>query len=222
MEILNTFLGIDNTFFKVFGYQMSYIEFSGTTLGLASVWLATKANIHTWTTGILNVIAFFIIYYQIQLYSDMFLQIFFLGSSILGLWQWYKKKLVKNDKIITSLNQNYLIYIIMSIIIFSILLGFFMSRIHIYYPDFFKKPTSYPYTDALISILSIYATFIMAYKKVECWILWILVDIISSILYFQKGVLFISLEYFLFLIMAIIGLFQWIKSIKYAQGFSTR
>jgi len=222
MEILSSIFDINYTFFKVFDYQMSFIEFFGTITGLISVWLATRANIHTWTIGILNVIAFFIIYYQIQLYSDMFLQIFFFGTSVLGIWQWLQKKPVNSDKRISSLKLKSQILIVCSILILTAFLGYAVARIHIYFPDYFNNPASFPYPDALTTILSIFATFLMAYKKIECWVLWILVDIISIFLYFQKGVLFISLEYVVFLIMAIIGLFQWLKSIRYAQRISLR
>lgn len=222
MEFLSSLIDINYTFFKVFGYQMSFIEFFGTITGLISVWLATKANIHTWTIGILNVIAFFIIYYQIQLYSDMLLQVFFFGTSVLGIWQWLKKKPVNNDKKVTTLKPKSQIIIFLSIILLTIILGYLIARIHVYFPDYFQNPASFPYPDALTTVLSIFATFLMAYKRVECWILWILVDLISIILYFQKGVLFISLEYIVFLLMATSGLFQWLKSIRYAQRISLR
>jgi len=222
MEFLNSLIDINYTFFKVFGYQMSFIEFFGTITGLISVWLATKTNIHTWTIGILNVIAFYIIYYQIQLYSDMFLQIFFFGTSVLGILQWLKKKPVNNDKKVSILKPKSQITISLSIVILTIILGYLIARIHIYFPEYFHNPASFPYPDALTTVLSIFATFLMAYKRIECWILWILVDIISIILYFQKGVLFISLEYIVFLLMATSGLFQWLKSIRYAQRISLR
>lgn len=206
----------------VFDYPISYIEFTGTCFGLLSVWLATKANIHTWTIGILNVIAFSIFYYQIQLYSDMFLQVFFLATSLLGIWQWLKKKPLKNDKKITYLKLKSQILIASSAILFTFVLGYLMARIHLYFPDYFQQAASFPYPDALTTVLSIFATFLMAYKRVECWVLWIIVDVICIILYYQKGVIFISLEYVVFLVMASIGLFQWLKSIQYAQRVSIR
>ncbi len=211
MEFLVSFLDIGNTFIRFYGYRMSYIEFFGTLLGLVSVWLATRENIHTWTTGIFNVIAYFIIYYQISLYSDMFLQLFFLATSIIGLLQWQKRKGAGNVKITGFLDKKYLPGMIVSILAFALLLGFYMSGIHNHFPDFFSVPASFPYADAFIAVLSIYATFLMAFKKTECWILWILVDMVSVVLYFQKGVLFISIEYMIFLLMACMGLYQWLK-----------
>ena len=159
MEILGSLLDINYSLFEVFGYQMSFIELFGTLTGLTSVWLAAKANVHTWTIGIFNVIAFFIIYYQIQLYSDMFLQVFFLGMSILGIWQWLKKKPANKDKKVSALKPKFRIILSVSIIGITLILGYIIARIHLYFPDYFNKPASYPYPDALTTVLSIFATF---------------------------------------------------------------
>lgn len=220
METLKLLWSIEYTLFEIFSYKMSLMECLGTTLGLISVGLAAKANIHTWTIGIFNIIAFFLIYYQIQLYSDMFLQVFFLIMSVVGIWQWIKKRPTKQDKKINTINKKRLPLLLVSATILTLLLGYLMSNIHIYLYEYFNQPASFPYADAFTTILSIYATFLMAYKKIECWVLWILVDIVSIILYAQKGMLFISAEYFIFLIMAFGGFFQWLKSIRYAERIS--
>ncbi len=78
---------VKETFFTVLENKVSYIEFIGTVLGLISVFLAARANIFTWPTGILNAIFFLIIFYQIHLYSDMFLQCYFCGMGVYG---WFR------------------------------------------------------------------------------------------------------------------------------------
>jgi nicotinamide mononucleotide transporter len=103
---------------------------------------------------------------------------------------------------------------------FTLILGLFISGIHIHFPRLFRIPAAFPYADALTAVLSVYATFLMACKKIESWILWIIVDIISIVLYFQKGVLFISAEYIIFFIMAGIGLYQWLITFRNAQRLS--
>jgi nicotinamide mononucleotide transporter len=54
----------------------------------------------------------------------------------------------------------------------------------------------------------------LAQRKIENWILWIVVDVICTVMYSLKGIQFFSLEYFLFTIMAIYGLVNWIKLYK--------
>ena len=222
MDTLTYFLDINSAFFKLLGYPMSYIEFFGTILGLISVWLATKANIHTWSIGILNVIAFFVIYYQVQLYSDMFLQIYFFAMSIYGWWNWKSiNNTGKGSMEISALASRSRIIYLLIILIGFVSLGFVISNIHSYYSTIFSKPAAYPYTDALTTILSIVATILMAQKKIECWILWIIVDLISIYLYSTKGIIFISIEYIIFLILATIGMFDWLKYLKNAKGLGS-
>ena len=82
------FFSINNTFFEVLSYQMSYIEFFGTITGAIAVWLSAKANVWSWPIGIISVILLMFLFYQVQLYPDMFLQIFFFVTNIMGWWRW--------------------------------------------------------------------------------------------------------------------------------------
>ncbi len=211
MEFILKWISLDNSLVDIMGYSLSYIEFVGTLTGLISVWLATKANIHTWTTGFVNIAAFFVIYLQIQLYSDMFLQVFFFGASVLGLYQWLVKKKNNESKHITYMKSKSRWLSVISMVVITLGWGALMSKIHILLPEYFEKPAAFPYGDAFTTVLSIYATFLMAWKKVECWILWILVDVVCVVLYYNKGVYFITIEYVIFLVLAIIGLIEWKK-----------
>ena len=97
------------------------------------------------------------------------------------------------------------------IFVCSLLAGYFMQHVHELLPQFFPEPASFPYLDAFTTIMSFVATILMAHKKIECWYLWILVDIIGIWLYFQKGIVFVSVLYAIFLILATKGLINWNK-----------
>ncbi len=199
---------------------MSYLEFTGTITGLFSVWLAAKANILTWPTGIVNEIAFFAIFYQVQLYSDMFLQVYFFGITVYGWWYWQRTKYAKS-KAIAYLSNKVRIILGLTLALSVLLLGYFMSRIHLYLPEFFSKPASYPYPDAFTTMLSIFATVLMANKRIEAWILWVIVDVTAIVLYALKGIIFISVEYIVLLIIATSGLISWIKIYKNDKGIDS-
>jgi len=210
------YFDIEKIFFTIIGYPMSYVEFFGTIMGLVCVWLAAKSNILTWPTGIVNVICFFIIFYQINLYSDMFLQVYFLGMSIYG-WIYWKKN-DPDEKLVTELTPRYRMLGIISMVFFILILGYFMSGIHEVFPDYFKEPAAYPYPDAFTTVLSIYASYLMVKKKWESWVLWIIVDVVCVFLYYLKGMKFISLEYFIFLGIASYGLYKWLELKKENQN----
>jgi nicotinamide mononucleotide transporter len=201
-------ISISNTFFTIFGYPLSYIEFAGTLTGLISVWLAARANIWTWPTGLINVACFFLIFFEIHLYADMFLQAYFFVTSIYGWVIWYHKK-AEGD--IVVLPKTSRLTLTVTIIFSTLIFGFVVSKIHLILPSVFVKPASYPYPDTFVAVLSIIATILLAQKKLENWILWIIADVISVVLYAKKGVMFISAEYFVFVCLAVAGLLSWTK-----------
>jgi len=202
---------INRIFFQILDYPISYVEFIGTFFGLISIYLATKPNIFTWHTGIVNEIFLFILFFQVQLYADMFLQIYFF---IVTLYGWYNWKRKTNEIKISTLKQKTQIILFAIILISTILAGFLFKNIHSLLPQFFKIEASYPFADSFVMVLSIVATVLLARKKLETWILWITVDIVCVVLYLKKEIYFLSLEYLIFLFMAIYGLFHWNKKRK--------
>jgi nicotinamide mononucleotide transporter len=212
MEDIIKLFSVNNTFFTLLGYQMSYIEFFGTLLSLGSVILAARNKIWTWPIGNLGAILFGILFYQIQLYSDFFEQIYFIITGFIGWYIWSQPDF-KNEEIndvTTNTKATNYIYI-GSILVLSVILGVFMSNIHNIFPTQFPIPAAYPFPDAITTIMSFAATILMMKKKIECWYLWIIVDVIGIGLYYKQGVVFISLLYVLFLIIAIQGYLHWRK-----------
>lgn len=211
---------INTALFTLWGYQMSYIEFFGTIANIWCVWLTAKNKILCWPVGIIGIIFYLALFYQIQLYSDLIEQIYFLVTSFYGWYLWLNVKRAKEEKnkderLPVSWNGAKWNAIYAAIVIFGTLaMGFFMARIHIFFPQFFPEPASYPYLDAFTTVMSFAATILLAKKKIESLALWILVDIIGVGLYWAKGVKFISAEYFLFLVIATKGLIDWIKKYK--------
>jgi len=81
-------------------------------------------------------------------------------------------------------------------------------------PLVFTKPSASPYMDSFITVMSIVTTFYMIEKKVECWIIWILVDILATYLYFTRGILLYSVLYGVFTIIAAFALWNWIREYR--------
>lgn len=202
---------MDHIAFKVLGYPLSYIELIGTLFGLISVWYASKANILTWPTGIINEIALFVLFFQVQLYADMFLQVYFFIVTIFG---WYKWKSNTADIPVTSVGS--LKWIMLLMIAGTISVGIIISHIHTWLPAYFALPAAYPFADSFVMVGSILATVLLARKQLENWYLWIIVDIVSIIVYLLKGIYFLSLEYVIFLGLASFGLYRWTKQLRHA------
>lgn len=199
-----------------FSYPISYAEFIGTATGLLCVYLTAKEKVICWPVGIINIFFFFVIFYQVQLYSDMLLQLFFLGMTLYGWWKWTHPKSElqanKNRELrISRLTIKQIVVILSLTTSGSLLLGTFMLRVHTYLPEFFPKPAAMPYADAFITLFSITANLLLTVKKIESWILWVLVDIASVFLFAYKGIKLIAIEYAIFGIIAAFGYYNWAK-----------
>lgn len=202
------FFEIANTAFTVIGYPISYVELIGTVFGLISVYFASRANILTWSTGIINEAFLFILFFQVHLYADMFLQVYFFVVTIYG---WYNWNTTTIENKISAINSKTRWLTAFIIIIGSMVSGLLIKNIHLYLPNYFKIAAAYPFTDSFVMMLSITATVLLARKKIENWHLWIIADAICVVLYFKKGVYFLSLEYLIFLGLASYGLYHWKK-----------
>ena len=207
------FLNVNHIAFTIIGYPMSYVELIGTFLYLWSVWLISKRQVLTWPVGIVSVLLYVALFYQIRLYSDTLEQIYYLGASIYGWILWNKSS--KDDGQIKDVTygdrQSILSWLILTGVV-SILAGILMGRIHLLLPVLFPEAASFPFLDALTTIMSFTAMWLMARKRIESWIYWIIVDVIGIWLYFVKDVKFISLLYVILLIMASNGLRLWNKA----------
>ncbi len=85
------------------------------------------------------------------------------------------------------------------------------SRPHVLLPALFPEPASYPYVDALTTVMSFTAMLLMARQRIESWGYWIVVDVIGIWLYYVKDVRFVALLYVVLLILATKGLVSWLR-----------
>jgi len=213
-----SFFDLNNTFFTALGYDMSYLEFFGTVAGAIAVWLSAKGIIWSWPLGLINVTLFFFLFYQVQLYPDMFLQVFFFATNLLGWWRWSHPKLMEKNKRhelkVSFMPKQWLIVFLAIGIVGTLVFGSFADNLHNLFPQLFSQPSAFPYADSFVTIMSIIATYLMVQKKAECWIVWIVVDAVATYLYFSKGIKFVGIEYLVFCFIAAFGFLTWIREYK--------
>ena len=217
-----SFFDIENIFFTALGYQMSYLEFFGTIAGAIAIWLSAKAIVWSWPIGIINVVLFFFLFRQVQLYPDMFLQVFFFATNVVGWWRWTHPKKFEEDRK-HELRVSYLKPKTFAVLFIIGLAGTFVSgafaeNIHEIFPRLFPKQSAFPYLDSFVMVMSIITTFLTINKKIEAWILWILIDVIATYMYFVKGIKFVALEYAVFCFIAAFGLWNWVREYR---GYNT-
>ena len=125
---------INTVLFTVWGYQMSYIEFFGTIFNIWCVWLTAKNKILCWPVGIVGIIFYMFLFYQIQLYSDLVEQFYFLATSFYGWVLWLniskaKEEKNKNERLKISRNSTKANLIYGGVILFgTFIMGYIMKQ----------------------------------------------------------------------------------------------
>jgi nicotinamide mononucleotide transporter len=203
---------VNNTAFTVIGYPLSYIELVGTIFYLWSVWLIARRRIWTWPIGIVAVILYLLIFYQIRLYSDALEQVYYLIASVYGWRHWLRSPREGATIVDVSFsNTKAMLLWLLASVVLGIALGAFMSRAHALLPGIFPEAAAAPFLDALTTIGSFSAMWLMAQRRIESWFYWIVIDFVGIGLYYVKGVRFIALLYVVLLGLAIKGFYSWTR-----------
>jgi nicotinamide mononucleotide transporter len=212
------FFDAHSIFFTALEYKMSYLEFFAVITGIISVVLSAKASIWSWPAGIVNVFLSAFLYYQNQLYPDMFLMVFFFITNIMGWWRWANPKPEEEDKNkelkISFMPLRQFLILLAIGAVGTLLMGTLASQLHNWLPLLFNLPSAYPFVDSFIFVMSVITTFLMIQKRIECWIIWLIIDVVATYLYFLKGIKFMGVEYSIFTIIAAFALWHWIKEYR--------
>lgn len=189
--------------------QMSWLEAAGVIFGLLSVWYAKQENILVFPTGIISVLIYVYICANAKLYADMGINAYYFVMSVYGWYVWTRKD-DRSKHIPISYNSTTENIISIALLVVSFA---FLRYVLINFTD-----SDVPNWDSTTTAIFFVGMWLMAKKKIENWIAWIVADTISIPLYFYKGLLLTSFQYFIFLILAIMGLIAWHKDYKARQS----
>jgi nicotinamide mononucleotide transporter len=201
------------TIFSMIGYNLSLIELIGIITGLLSVFFATRRNPLTWTIGLLNELVFFILFFQLQLYGEMMLQVLFAVITVYGWVNWRAFIALEPGPIVLSAKLRLLVIVIIGLATYFYTI--ILSQLHLVFPGLFLQAAAFPIQDSFISIMSVMAVFLLAKNAIENWVLWIITDLVSIYLYFLRGIPFMAALYLVFLLLAIHGLYSWLRTLGY-------
>lgn len=184
---------------------MSGVELVAAFLGFVNVWLTIRENIWCWPIGILNVTLYVKVFWDAKLYSDMGLQVIYIVLQFWGWYHWLHGGKDRPQPPVTLLGKRRFTAWLGAAVIGSAALGWFMQS---------RTDAALPFVDATATIASLTAQYLMTRKYLECWFLWILVDVISIGMYAFKQLWPTTALYTLFLVMATCGYFVWRRSWK--------
>ncbi|MDB9793314.1 nicotinamide riboside transporter PnuC [Flavobacteriaceae bacterium] len=179
------------------------LEIIAVVFGLLSVWYSKNNNILVFPTGMISTAIFIYLLYKWVLLGDMMINAYYFLMSIYGWFIWTRKE---NNSVtpisrVTNNEKKIGIIIFLSSLVF----------VYLIYVYFDKWGTITSYVDNITTAIFFVGMWLMAKRKIENWIFWIIADIISIPLYFYKGLTFTSLQYLIFTFIAIAGYYSWKK-----------
>ena len=180
------------------------LEIFAVIFGFLSVWFSKNNNILVFPTGLVNTSIFVYLLFKWELLGDMVINAYYFVVSIYGWYYWTRKN---NNEYTPITKLNISDKKIMLLIAFLSCL--FVSLMYTYFD---KWSGVVSYVDILTTSIFFVGMWLMAKRKIESWIYWIIGDIISVPLYLYKGLAFTSFQYFIFTFIAIAGYYKW-KSI---------
>lgn len=190
----------------------NYIELLGAILGIAYVFFSIRQSILTWPIGLLTSILYVWVFFVSKLYADMGLQLYYVFISIYGWYEWLhgnqsnKEETLKISRLTSKLG--YLL------LLFSILIFFLIWFVLDKYTD-----SPVPVADALATALSLIATWMLARKILEHWLIWIFVDAFSIGLFWYKSLYPTVFLFIVYTILAIVGFFEWKREYSKSASF---
>lgn len=186
----------------------NWIEVCGMLSGFIYLWFSVKQSIWTWPIGILSSLLYIVVFFNARFYAGMGLQFYYFFISIYGWWSWmHPNSGTANGKElqISRTDKKLWIAIIVACVFLFVVTALFLR-------NFTDSPI--PYWDSFTTSLSIVASWMLAKKKFEHWMFWILIDSVSIVLYIFRDLYPTSILFIGYNIMAVVGYFEWQKELN--------
>jgi len=189
-------------------FSGNYVEVLGVVTSLVYLYFSVRQIIWLWPFGIISSALFILIFFNSKFYADMGLQLYYLGVSIYGWIYWSRGAVDQNEKSTLPVCRiSRQLAMVLSVTGIIIMLGI------VYVLKNFTD-SDVPWGDGFTTAGSIVATWMLARKVLEHWLVWVVVDSVAAGLYFYKGLYPSFLLYLIFTIIAVVGYFQWKKSLS--------
>ncbi len=188
---------------------MCPLEILATIFGLWSVACYVRESVWAWPTGLINVLLFIVLFYQWGLFAETGLQVVFVVLQIYGWWQWLRGGEQHQGVVITRTSSREWLVLGGLSIIGIVPIGLALTH---------WTTSTVPWWDTVPTVLSLVAQWMISHKKLENWLVWIAVDLISIPLFAYKGLYLTAALYGVFLILCCCGLWAWLKTWRASQA----
>jgi nicotinamide mononucleotide transporter len=187
------------------------LEAIAVIMGIVSVWYSRKENILVYPTGLINTTLYIYLSFKGHLLGEASVNLYYTIMSLYGWYLWTRKTEDKTNFILQITHSNKKEWV-QQFIFFGVIYA--IIYLLLTYAKTAFAPEAIPWADAFASATAYTGMWLMAKKKVESWIWWILTNIASIPLYFIKGYAFTSVQFMVLLILAIAGWISWNQKSK--------
>ncbi len=191
--------------------QTGWVEGVAVIAGIVSVWYSRKENILVYPTGLVNTIFYIYLSYKGHLLGEASVNLYYTIMSIYGWYLWTRKK-EDHQTLVLQITLSTKKEWLMQLAFFAAF--YILIFVSLTFAKAAFAPEAIPWADAFASATAYTGMWLMAKKKVESWIWWILTNMASIPLYFIKGYAFTSVQFIVLLILAIAGLKSWYQKSK--------
>jgi nicotinamide mononucleotide transporter len=190
----------------IFNYIFqNWIEVIAVILAILYLVLAVKQNILCWLAGIISSVLYFFIMRSAGLYMEAYLQIFYVFMGFYGWSQWRIGARTSNNFVVNTWNKLQHFYALSLILILSAISGFLLKLF---------TDAALPFFDALVTCGAVVATYMVAKKLLENWIYWLVIDLISILLFISRGLLPTAFLFGIYIVIIFFGYKSWNKILK--------
>lgn len=166
---------------------MNYLEIIAVVFGVVAIWLASKGRVVNFGIGLVNCVLYGILFGREGLYSGMILQGIYFVINLYGLYSWRKPE-VDTDKELKimwlTMKERVLVGVV--IVATGVLWGMGVKYGAQLLPENIQEP-QYPMLDAILTTASIVAQILLTHKKIDNWVMWVLVDVVYIGLFLMVG-----------------------------------
>lgn len=177
---------------------MTPLEIAGVVTGALSVWFAARQNWLTWPIGLVNIAAFLVMFWHAKLYSDVLLHCVYLGLTVYGWLMWGQTK----DELKVTRESSWGLWA-WCVAVGTLAMGNILSH----------TDAAFPYLDSFVASMSILANWLMSRKVLECWLVYIVSDVVAISIYAAKGLDLTAALYLLYLVLCVKGYRSWRASV---------
>ncbi|MBV9986810.1 MAG: nicotinamide mononucleotide transporter [Chitinophagaceae bacterium] len=188
--------------------QTGPLEFIAVIGGIASVWFSWKENILVYPVGLVNTVLYIYLSVKGHLFGEASVNIYYTIMSIYGWILWSRKDKRSHEAVLHITYSSKKEWLGQIVFFLSFYLAIFGCL------SWLKQsfaPGAIPWADAFASATAYTGMWLMARKKMESWYWWFATNIASMPLYFVKGYVFTSVQFFILLLLNIGGMLAWHK-----------